>query len=53
MITAVERPLDPGMTVIGVDNRAVGYDITAYLASLGHKRIAFVDGPAGFTTAGG
>jgi LacI family transcriptional regulator len=51
LLTVVERPLDPGMAVIGVDNRAVAYDITAYLASLGHKRIAFVDGPRGFTTA--
>jgi LacI family transcriptional regulator len=35
-----------------VDNRAAAYDITDYVASLGHRRIAFVDGPAGlYTTA--
>jgi LacI family transcriptional regulator len=51
VIGLVERPIDEHMSVIGVDNHAVAYDITSYLASLGHKRIAFVDGPRGFTTA--
>jgi LacI family transcriptional regulator len=30
---------------VGVDNAAAAYDVTDYLISLGHKRIAFVDGP--------
>lgn len=34
-----------------VDNRAACYDITSYLLSLGHRRLAFVAGPTGFTTA--
>jgi len=34
-----------------VDNRAAAYDITDYVASLGHKRIAFVDGPPGLYTS--
>jgi LacI family transcriptional regulator len=34
-----------------VDNRAAAYDITDYVASLGHRRIAFVDGPAGLHTS--
>jgi len=34
-----------------VDNRAVAYDITDYLISLGHRRIAFIQGPAGLYTS--
>jgi LacI family transcriptional regulator len=34
-----------------VDNRAAAYDITTYLISLGHRRIAFVDGPPGLYTS--
>jgi LacI family transcriptional regulator len=30
---------------VGVDNAAAAYDVTDYLISLGHERIAFVDGP--------
>src|ERR671917_509151 len=30
---------------VGVDNVAAAYDVTDYLISLGHRRIAFVDGP--------
>jgi LacI family transcriptional regulator len=33
------------------DNRAAAYDITDYVASLGHRRIAFVEGPAGLHTS--
>jgi LacI family transcriptional regulator len=33
------------------DNRAAAYDITDYLTSLGHRRIAFVEGPAGLHTS--
>jgi LacI family transcriptional regulator len=35
---------------IAVDNRAAAADVTAYLAGLGHRRIAFVRGPAGLST---
>jgi len=34
-----------------VDNRAAAYDLTDYLISLGHRRIAFVGGPAGLHTS--
>ena len=34
-----------------VDNVAAAYDITDYLISLGHCRIAFVEGPAGLYTS--
>lgn len=34
-----------------VDNRAAAYDLTAYLISLGHRRIAFIEGPAGLHTS--
>ena len=30
---------------VGVDNAAAAYDVTDYLISLGHRRIAFVEGP--------
>lgn len=36
--------------VVTVDNRAMLYDLTTYIASLGRRRIAFVAAPAGFTT---
>lgn len=36
---------------ITVDNVAAGYDMTDYLLSLGHARLAFVAGPEGFYTA--
>jgi LacI family transcriptional regulator len=36
---------------VGVDNTAVAYDVTDYLISLGHRRIAFVDGPAELYTS--
>jgi LacI family transcriptional regulator len=38
-------------TRVAVDNHAVAFDITTYLVSLGHRAIAFVEGPEGFTTA--
>jgi LacI family transcriptional regulator, galactose operon repressor len=34
-----------------VDNRAAAYDVTEHVASLGHRRIAFVDGPEGLHTS--
>jgi DNA-binding LacI/PurR family transcriptional regulator len=36
--------------MIAVDNRAAAADLTTYLAGLGHRRIAFVRGPAGLST---
>jgi LacI family transcriptional regulator len=36
---------------VGVDNAAAAYDVTDYLISLGHKRIAFVEGPATLYTS--
>jgi LacI family transcriptional regulator, galactose operon repressor len=33
------------------DNHAAAYDITDYLISLGHRRIAFVEGPMGLFTS--
>jgi LacI family transcriptional regulator len=35
-----------------VDNRAAAYDLTDYLISLGHRRIAFIGGPEGLHTSG-
>lgn len=37
--------------VISVDNRAVISDLTRHLVGLGHKRIAYVEGPEGFSTS--
>jgi len=36
---------------IVVDNRAAAYDLTDYLISLGHRRIAFIAGPEGLYTS--
>jgi LacI family transcriptional regulator len=36
---------------VGVDNTSAAYDLTDYIISLGHRRIAFVDGPAGLYTS--
>jgi LacI family transcriptional regulator len=40
-----------GIPSITVDNRAVLSDMTAYLVSLGHRSIAFLEGPPGFSTS--
>jgi LacI family transcriptional regulator len=37
--------------LVHVDNAAAAYDVTDYLISLGHRRIAFVAGPAGLATS--
>jgi LacI family transcriptional regulator len=37
--------------VVAADNRAVLADITAFLVALGHRHIAFLDGPPGFSTS--
>jgi LacI family transcriptional regulator len=36
---------------ITVDNRAVLMDITTFLIALGHRHIAFLEGPPGFSTS--
>jgi LacI family transcriptional regulator len=36
---------------IGFDNRTAAYDITDYVLSLGHRRVAFVEGPPGLYTS--
>lgn len=41
----------PGIPVVTVDIRSVTYDITRYIIGLGHKRIAYVRGPAGFSVS--
>ena len=43
-IVALARRDFPALHV-GVDNVAAAYDVTDYLISLGHRRIAFVEGP--------
>lgn len=59
----VERARDRGIKVLAlarrdfeppsvlVDNRAVAREVTEYLISLGHRRIAFIEGPAGLFTS--
>ena len=35
---------------VAIDNVAACYDVTSYVLSLGHRRLAYVEGPAGSTT---
>jgi LacI family transcriptional regulator len=63
LLRSIDRARDQGMNVIAlatrsfpaqrvtVDNRGASYDLTDYLLSLGHRRIAFVSGPTGFYTS--
>lgn len=37
--------------LVAIDNRAACQEITHYLISLGHRRIAYVEGPAGHSTS--
>lgn len=37
------RPI-PGISAVGIDEKKAGYDVAAYLISLGHKRIGFIKG---------
>jgi LacI family transcriptional regulator len=37
--------------LVTFDDTAVAYDVTSHLAGLGHRRIAFVAGPAGLSTS--
>jgi LacI family transcriptional regulator len=59
----VDRARSRGMNVLSlatrdvdcprvlVDNHAAAYDLTDYVISLGHRRIAFISGPAGLHTS--
>jgi LacI family transcriptional regulator len=59
LIKAVERARERGIRVLALatrdfdcphivaDNRSAAYDITDYVLSLGHRRIAFIGGPPG------
>ncbi len=38
-------------TEVQIDNLAAAREMTTYLISLGHRRIAYVDGPPGITTS--
>lgn len=40
----------PGISSVSVDDMALLFDLTEYVCSLGHRRIAFVAAPAGFTS---
>ena len=45
------RPARLRRASIVFDNEAAAHDITAYVRSLGHERIAFVEGPPGLHTS--
>jgi LacI family transcriptional regulator len=49
VIFLADRGLE-GVSVIDVDNRGVLEDAVGYLLQLGHRRIAYVPGPSGFST---
>jgi LacI family transcriptional regulator len=40
-----------GVPILAVDERAAIYDLTKHLIRLGHRRIAFVEGPEGLSTS--
>ncbi|MBB5079191.1 LacI family DNA-binding transcriptional regulator [Nonomuraea endophytica] len=42
---------DLGCPVITADNEGAAHDVTDHLLSLGHRRIAFIEGPPGMTTS--
>ena len=44
-------PRDLDCPSVLVDNRAAAFDVTEHLLSLGHRRIAFVQGPPGLHTS--
>jgi LacI family transcriptional regulator len=39
----------PGVSIVAVDSKAVIRDLTSYMIRLGHRRIAFVGGPPGYS----
>jgi LacI family transcriptional regulator len=59
LAAAVERARERGISVLALamrdfpcprilaDNRAAAYDITDYVLSLGHRRVAYISGPQG------
>ena len=49
VISLARRDLDCPRVL--VDNRAVAYDLTDHLISLGHRRIAYIRGPKGLHTS--
>ncbi len=50
VISLADRDL-PGATIFTSDNEAVTFDLANYLIQLGHRRIAFVGGPPGFSVS--
>jgi LacI family transcriptional regulator len=50
IICTADRGFDL-VPVISVDNRAVLYDMTQHLITLGHARIVFIEGPEGLSTS--
>ncbi len=50
VVTLAERGFGD-VPLIAADDRAVLYDLAKYIIALGHRRIAFVQGPPGFTTS--
>lgn len=50
VVALAERGFDD-VPLIAADDRAVLYDLATYIISLGHRRIAFIQGPTGFTTS--
>lgn len=50
VLCLADRGIDDVPIITG-DNRAMLYDLTTYMISLGHKRIVYLGGPAGFTTS--
>lgn len=49
VVALAHRELD--CPTVTFDNRGAAYDVTDYVISLGHRRIAFVDGPEGLYTS--
>jgi LacI family transcriptional regulator len=45
-----ERGID-SVPIVCVDNHAVMYDMAAHLTRIGHRRIAYVEGPEGLSTS--
>lgn len=50
VVALAERGLGD-VPLISADDRAVLYDLAKCIISLGHRRIAFIEGPTGFTTS--
>lgn len=50
VLSLADRGYD-GIKVVSVDNVAVLRDLTTHLIKLGHRRIAYIDGPDGLSTS--